>query len=195
MWKWNRAEVPQVQQGSTVLPTAQGWKNAQLLWKVPKPRRRLKMLAGLGLHTWLLQRQRPLFPIQGWIFFFFFLVFTRVLPSHRKKNCSAVWVFILAAEFFFFFPQVKPLFVICSCPIQPKVLGTPHTMSGFSKEHPNKKKGMELDVHQWHSPVSSHKQTPTPFLKVPSNDFWTEWTEDPEVELHNAAPTTYNLAF
>lgn len=90
--------------------------------------------------------------------YYFFFVFTRVLLSYRKKNCSAVWVFILASDFFFFFliwvfggffsPQVKPLFVICSCPTQPEVLGTPRTMSGFSKQHPNKKKGMESDVDQ-----------------------------------------------
>lgn len=64
--------------------------------------RRLKMLTGLGLHTWLLHRRRPLFPTRGWITMF--LVFTKVLPSHRKKNCLAVGVCSLTfwhRDFFF----------------------------------------------------------------------------------------------
>lgn len=71
--------------------------------------RRLKMLTGLGLCTWLLQRQRPLFLTQGWIINFFF-VFTRVLPSHRKKNCLAVRVCSLTFwHLIFFFSQAKLL--------------------------------------------------------------------------------------
>lgn len=174
MWKWNRAEVPQVQHGSTVLPTAQGWKNAQLLWKVPKPRRSSRCWLALGYRLGCCRGSDLCSQYRAGLFFFF--VFTRVLLSYRKKNCSAVWVFILASDFFFFLiwvfwgffaPQVKPLFVICSCPTQPKVLGTPRTMSGFSKQHPNKKKGMESDVDHWHSPVSSHKLQ-LPFWKFPA---------------------------
>lgn len=67
--------------------------------------RRLKMFTGLGLHTWLLQRQRPLFLTQGWVIIF--LVFTEFFLLTGKRTA---WQLVFAAWHFgiwFFFTGKK----------------------------------------------------------------------------------------
>lgn len=86
---------------------------------------RLKMLTALGLHAWLRQRQWPLFLTH--FILFYFLVFTRVLPSQKKKkNFSAVQVCSLTFWHLIFFfslaklhlekkiKKISPLFILNS---------------------------------------------------------------------------------
>lgn len=69
--------------------------------------RRLKMLTGLGLCTWLLQRQRPLFPTQGWIinFFFGFHQSSSFSQEEELLGSRGLQPDILASDFFFFHRQ------------------------------------------------------------------------------------------
>lgn len=66
--------------------------------------RRLKMLTGLGLCTWLLQRQRPLFLTQGWIinFFFGFHQSSSFAQEEELLGSQGLQPDILASDFFFF---------------------------------------------------------------------------------------------
>lgn len=87
---------------------------------------RLKMLTALGLHTWLQQRQWPLFLTQGCFILFYFLVFTRVLPSQKKKKKKFSAVRVCSLTFwhliYFFFigktpfrkKKISPLFILAS---------------------------------------------------------------------------------
>jgi len=60
------------------------------------------MLPGLGLHTWLPQRQRPLFLTQGWIISFF--GFHQSCSFSQEKELLGSWGLqpdTLASNFFF----------------------------------------------------------------------------------------------
>lgn len=65
------------------------------------------MLTGLGLCTWLLQRQRPLFLTQGWIIFFFFWFSPEFFLLTGKRTARQLG---FAASHFgirYFFSQAK----------------------------------------------------------------------------------------
>lgn len=104
MWKWNRAEVPQVQHGSTVLPTAQGWKNAQLLWKVPKPRRSSRCWLALGYRLGCCRGSDLCSQYRAGLLFFF--CFHQSSPILQEEELLGSLGFHFGIWFFFFFSHL-----------------------------------------------------------------------------------------
>lgn len=154
------------------------------------------MLAGLGLRNWLLQRQRPLFPTQGWIIVFSFGFHQSSSFSQEEQLLGSLGLQpdILASDIFIFFTGKT---IVCSgftwlaasgdaelecscrrcskphqCAFVP-VLHSPrywalHVQCQASPRNiPTRKKEWN---QMWINdiPISSRRQTSTHFLKVPA---------------------------